>query len=1119
MHSVQDISDWLQRLGYERFIPDFVANEIDAEVLPTLDIRDLVAMQIPVGPAKKILTAIRELDSQTQQSPAITVEENIGSAEESNTPPNPMLHDADRRQVTVMFCDMVGSTALSAQLDPEDLSTVMLSFLECCTNTAQRYDAHIARDLGDGLMIYFGYPYARENDAERAVRVGLEMLRDVNKLKTPYDTKVSVRIGIATGLVVGGESVSADAQRGRVVMGDTPNLAARIEAAAEPDTILISEQTKKLAGSVFQYREAGTRELKGFDQAIPVFQVLGESRVDSRFNSEHPTMLMPMVGREHELALILERYSQSCAGDGQVVVITAEAGLGKSRIARAVIDNLPQTDHSIISLQCTPYYEQSALYPIIQYLMQISGIQSTDTPEKSYEKLSAALHNVGEKDPINVGVIAQAMALGQDEHADIYTMPAQERRTRLLDTIVTFLLRIAEKNPLLVLIEDIHWIDPTTRLLVELVIGSIKDKRVLILATERSNDNATYLSNPITSRLELNRLGRKAIIQMIEGMTEHLSLGEDIIQEIAKKTDGIPLYAEEITKAAMESEQLHASGQTAKAIHQAVKKLAIPSSLQDSLMERLDRLSVVREYIQVCSVLGREFDFALLVATLGRPEADVALALEQLVSADLLSCAGHPPHAIYSFKHSLIRDAAYESMLNRRRLHWHLRVANTIENEYPNIIQTEPEILAQHYANCEFAELSLKYWVMAADLSLNQFNLLEALEKTANGLQQADLLESNPLKDELILRLYFVRALALRGGNGFTDPDSATAFEMAMTLAKSLEDWDRYIAAARGLCVSLYLRGMLPKAHDLAQKMISEATESGHLVDGHLTLGQVLYYQGHFDQSKSHLIKALEFVDEFNTGTELSQQFDERCAIEQFLQQTLDLTGDIGRALLVAEQAYQRACNLAQPLAMVGTLCHMCLLKIRLKIECSSDAKALTEITEKYQLRFWKNWAIYCAAIASDHTPEDACLMVRQAREQLQSLGVKLGLSNMMTAEVQLLLSQKDHAAAQKLINTAKAYLKETTERYYEPEIVRLEGEVYQATGQKNSAEDCFKRALEIARLQNARWWQLRAATSLYAHYPDAGDNRQTLASIVKHFSDHDLPDVKMAKDLLSAHS
>ena len=1115
MHSIQDVSDWLQKLGHERFVPEFVANEIDGEVLSTLDISDLVAMQIPVGPAKKILRSISALDSQDEQPPSALAPSDVLSDDAANAVSNPMLHDADRRQVTVMFCDMVGSTALSAQLDPEDLSTVMLRFIECCTNTARRYDAHIARDLGDGLMIYFGYPHARENDAERAVRVGLEMLRDVSKLKTPQDIKVSVRIGIATGMVVGGESIGADAQRGRVVMGDTPNLAARIEAEAEPDTIFVSEQTMKLAGTVFEYRDAGTRHLKGFDQPIPIFQVIDETRLDSRFNSVHPNALLPMVGREHELALVLERYSQSSAGDGQVVVITAEAGLGKSRIARAVIDSLPQADRSVISLQCTPYYEQSALYPVIHYLMQHSGIQSTDTPETSYRKLSEALRNAGETDPTNIGVIAQMMAIGQDEHADVYAMPAQQRRTRALDTLVALLLRIAQKNPLLVLIEDIHWIDPTTRLLVELVIGSIKEKRVLILATERPHENPPLFAGPITSRLELNRLGRKPIIRMIESMTDHLPLGDEIIQEIAQKSDGIPLYAEEITKAAMESDQLDEADQPAKAVHQAIKKLAIPSSLQDSLMERLDRLSVVREYIQVCSVLGREFDFALLAATLGRPEAEITAALKQLVSADLLSCTGHPPNAIYSFKHSLIRDAAYESMLNRRRRHWHLRVADTIEKEHPAIVETEPELLAQHYANCEFAEQSLKYWVMAADLSLNQFNLLEALEKTSNGLQQADRLEPSQQRDEMMLRLHFVRALALRGGNGFTDPDSATAFEMAMTLARSLEDWDRYVAAARGLCVSLYLRGMLPKAHDLAHQIVSDSTEHGHLVDGHLTLGQVLYYQGKPEQSKDHLLKAMTFVDELNPGTELSHQFDERCAIEQFLQQTLDLTGDIEQALAVAERAYKRACDLAQPLAMVGTLCHLCLLKIRLKIECSQDTDALTAITEKYQLRFWKNWAIYCAALTDDNTPEQACLKVRQAREQLQSLGVKLGLSNMMAAEVALLLSQKDHDAAQSLIETAKDYIEETTERYYEPEIVRLEGEVYRATGKNDFAENCFRKALDIARSQNALWWQLRAATSLYAHNPDNDDDRRALESLANHFSDHHLPDVKTAAGLL----
>jgi len=407
---------------------------------------------------------------------------------------------------------------------------------------------------------------------------------------------------------------------------------------------------------------------------------------------------------------------------------------------------------------------------------------------------------------------------------------------------------------------------------------------------------------------------------------------------------------------------------------------------------------------------------------------------------------GRPPNAIYSFKHSLIRDAAYESMLNRRRHHWHLKVANTLEEEFPTIVESEPEILAQHYASCDFTERSTKYWVLAADLSLKQFNLFEAVEKSSNGLQQSELLESSPLKDELSLRLQLGRALALRGINGFTDPGSALAFEAAMTLARSLEDWDRYVAA--------------------------------------LTMGQVLYYQGQPKRSKEHLEKALEFVDGLTAGTELSQQFDERCAIEQFLQKTLDLTGKIKEALVVADRAYERARDLAQPLAIAGTLCHLCLLKIRLKITCIADVETLLAHTEKYKLSFWKIWAEYCSALAGDKPAQDAHLKVRQAREQLQSMGVKLGLSSMMVAETRLLLSRNDPTSALQLIDVAKIYVKETTETYYESEIIRLEGDVRLAT---NSLCD------------------------------DSDDWRQTLESVANQFTGLDLPDIRKAKRLLSS--
>ncbi len=1113
MHSIDDISNWLRRIGYERFIQQFVENEIDAEVLPDLDISDLAAMQIPVGPAKKILRAIAELNPKPT-APSSTVPEGALTP----MPPasqNPMLRDAERRQVTIMFCDMVGSTALSAQFDPEDLSAIVLSFLECCSRTARKYDAHIARYMGDGLLIYFGYPHARENDAERAVRVALEMLRDVSALNPLHDVRVSMRIGIATGMVIGGESVGAESPQESVVMGDTPNLAARLQSSAEPDTILISAKTMKLAGSTYHYRDAGTRRFKGFDRPVPVYEVLGEQILDSRFNSAHAKPLLPMLGREHELALVLERYSQSCDGDGQVVVITAEAGMGKSRIARAAIDALPAGSQHVIYLQCTPYYEQSALYPFVQYFLHLAGIQNTDTADTSFQKLRDALRNAGESDAVSIGVIAQMMGLGQETHEDVYAMPAQQRRTRLLDTLRGFLIRLADQHPLLVLIEDIHWIDPTTRSLIELTIESIESKRVLIIATERPHDDQQYFASPITSRLMLNRLGRLTVIRMIQSMTEHLPLSDEIITEIAAKTDGVPLYIEEITKSAIELEQLSPADQSSKPIHSAIKKLAIPSSLHDSLMERLDRLSVVKEYVQVGSVLGREFNFTLLAATLDRPEAEITAALDQLVKAGLLSCVGHPPDAIYSFKHSLIRDAAYESMLKRRCQHWHSRVASTIESEFPLIADHEPEILALHYANSDFNEQSLKYWVKAADLSLDQFNLSEAVDKTSNGLQQAALIKDGQLKNELTLRLQLVRALALRGLNGFTDPESATSFENAMTLARPLQDWDRYFAAARGLCVSLYIRGMLPQAHELASRVISESNEARHLVNVHLTLGQVLYYQGSQQEAKQHLTKALELVDVLKAGTELSRQFDERCAIEQFLQQTLDLTGEIDQALAVAERAYRRACDLAQPLAIAGTLCHLCLTKLRLKLPCNDESKAFLAITEQYRLPFWKIWATYCCALASNNTSEKTRIVVNRSREQLQSMGVKLGLSSIMVAEAKLLLTQHKPAEALRLISDAKIYLDETSERYYESEIFRLEGEVYRSTQETEQAEACYRNALTIATEQHAAWWQLQAAISLYSLKNEEPDIRQALETIYEKFRNYDLPDVKAAAKLL----
>lgn len=1108
--TIEDVCDWLCQSGYERFMERFAENEIDGEVLLELDINDLTTMQIPLGPAKKILKAIAELPPRESTGP---IPHSVISAPASREATNAPVRDPERRQVTVMFCDMVGSTALSAKYDPEDFSTIVRSFLECCTNTAVKYNAHVARCMGDGLLIYFGYPQARENDAERALRVALDMINNVSSLRPLDSLKVSIRIGIATGLVVGGESFGNDSLQDSVVMGDTPNLAARLQAEAEPNTVFISAKTKSLAGGMFKYTDIGYRQLKGFDAPIQMYQVVAENHLDSRFNTEHVTPLLPMIGREHELALVLERYTQSCRGDGQVVVITAEAGLGKSRIARAAMDNLPGEDQHIIYFQCSPYYVQTALYPIVQYLTHRSGIVVTDAPEISYQKLRETLINDGESVESNIGLIAQMMGLGQKHHADVYGMPAQQRRVRLLDMLLRILLRLSGENPLLILIEDTHWMDPTTRAFFELIIGSIQNRRVLIIATERPHGDVDLFNSAITSRLVLNRLGRNNVKLMIRTMTEQLSLNDDIIAEIASKSDGVPLFIEEITKAALEVGQLD-NKQTSDPLNISIKKLAIPSSLHDSLMERLDRLSVVKEYAQVSSVLGREFEYHLLAATLDRPEQEILAALDQLVQADLLSRVGRPPDALYRFKHSLIRDTAYESMIKRKRLHWHSRVAFTIEKHFPAIVENEPEILAQHYSSCGFTEKSLFYWTKAADLSLAQFTLLEAVEKTNAGLQAAAQLEKSPQHDELKLKLNVVRALALRSLHGYTDSESALAFENAMDLAKQLNDKDRYVAAARGLSVSLYVRGMLSKARELTEQVISESNDAHHLVDGHLTLGQLLYYQGYPKDSQEHLTTALKLVGELNVRTELSRQFDERCAIEQFLQQTLDLTGQPDEAMVVAGRSYSRAHDLQQPLAIAGTLCHLCLTKLRLELPCVEDAKELLAVTTDYQMSFWRLWARFCCAMADISDPEYSRHEIKSVKRELEAMDVKLALSNIMAAETRLLIHTNQISAALDRVADVKIYIEDTGERYYESEILRLEGDAFKANHQEDHAIKAYRNALATAKRQQARWWQLRALSSLTELCRDDSSLQMELREIVSDFEHLDLAAVQHAKQL-----
>jgi class 3 adenylate cyclase/energy-coupling factor transporter ATP-binding protein EcfA2 len=670
-----NIKQWLEQLGLGQYSNAFAENEIGFGVLAELDQETLKELGVTaIGHRLAIIKAAKGLQpDQIDQTPApvVTVDAlSLAAAEPTH---------AERRQLTVMFCDLVGSTALSGQLDPEDLREVVRAYQKSAEAVIQRYGGHIAQYLGDGLLVYFGYPVAHEDDAQRAVYAGVGIPKAIDglnaQLETEYAVSLSVRIGIHTGPVVVGEMGGNERQE-NLAMGETPNLAARLEALAQPGSVVISENTRRLLGELFALEPLGEQNLKGIAAPVKAFAVTGERLAETRFAAGQSDGVSAMVGRQQELALLLDRWRQAKAGEGQMVVLSGEAGIGKSRIMSALVAALKPEDHLRISYQCSPYHTDSALYPAIQQLTYAGGFGDNESPEAKVDKLEKLLHQSQDDIAIAAPLLGALLGLGEAAEARYGALEysPQQRRDRTLKVLLDQLTGAARKRPVLFVLEDAHWIDPTTLELIELALEQIGEHRIMLLITARPTFNHGFGGHPIVSRLALNRLGREQIIGIVDRITKGKTLPPELLDEIAAKTDGVPLFAEEFTKTLLESGQLR---ETEQGYHFDGKldRLTIPSSLHDSLMARLDRMKPIKEVAQTAACVGRNFGYGLLAAVSPLPQAELAGALDQLVSAELLFKRGVPPESTYTFKHALVRDAAYESLPRRRReaLHEPLR--------------------------------------------------------------------------------------------------------------------------------------------------------------------------------------------------------------------------------------------------------------------------------------------------------------------------------------------------------------------------------------------------------------------------------------------------------------
>ena len=851
---MQQIADWLEKLGMSEYAERFTESDIDTSVLRDLTDQDLKELGVSLGHRRKMLRAIAELAGASLTSPQPTLTERKPQ------------DTAERRQVTVMFSDLVGSTALSARMDPEDLREVISAYQKCVAETVQRFGGFVAKYMGDGVLVYFGYPQAHEDDSERAVRAGLELVAAVSDLKT--HAALQTRVGIATGLVVVGDLIGAGASQEQAIVGETPNLAARLQGIAEPNTVVIAESTRKLVGNLFELEDLGTTDLKGITGPVRAWAALRPGSVESRFEALHTGGLTALVGREEELEILLRRWSRAKSGQGQVVLLSGEPGIGKSRLTAALLERLAAEPHTRRRYFCSPQHTDSALYPTIGQIERAAGFTHNDTPQAKLDKLDALLAQTSTSKQ-DAALFGEMLSLPNDGRYPALELDPQQRRQRTLKALVSQMEALARKNPVLMIFEDAHWTDPTSLEVFGRVVDRITTLRVLLIVTFRPEFEPPWIGRPYVTALTINRLTPREIDAMIDRVVGNKPIPVGIRQEIVERTDGIPLFVEEMTKAVLEAEDEGEARGTAAAVPSSA--LAVPASLHASLMARLDRLGAAKEVAQIGAVIGREFSHALLGAVARKPEAELQSALDRLIAAGLLFRQGVPPHAIYLFKHALVQDAAYGTLLREPRRALHARIAEILESQFGEIAENQPELLARHCTEAGLIEDAAGFWGKAGQRSLERSALVEAVAQLSRALNQIATLPATPAVRREQIKIQVALINPLMHVKGYAAPETKAAaerarllIEQAEALGEPPEDPLLLFSVLYGFWVANAVAFNGDVARDLAAQFLALAEKQGATVPlmvGHRIMGTSLLLTGDIAKRPSAFDRAIALYD------------------------------------------------------------------------------------------------------------------------------------------------------------------------------------------------------------------------------------------------------------------
>jgi class 3 adenylate cyclase/predicted ATPase len=1117
-----DILAWLRELGLERYEQAFRENEIAAEILPKLTADDLKDIGVTiVGHRRKLLEAIGAL-----AKPALARQAGPGARDEA--PPTARASAAERRQLTVMFVDLVGSTALSAALDPEEMGAAIRVYQNAVAGDTLRFEGHVAKFMGDGVLAYFGWPQAHEDDAERAVRAGLALVRTVGALEAGGH-RLAARIGIATGLVVVGEPVGQGEAQERAVVGETPNLAARLQALAAPGSVVISQATRRLVGSLFELTDLGPTRIKGFAEPVAAFVVQGEGSAHGRFEALHGQRLTPLIGREHELAMLLERWTWAKDGDGQVILIAGEAGIGKSRLLHALREKLAGEPHIAISHLCSAYHTNSALHPIVAQLERAAGFASHDEPADRLAKLEALLAQGAEQLDEAAPLFGALLGVATDEHYRAPNLSPQRQKQRTFEVLIEQLAGLARKRPVLQLYEDLHWADPSTLELLEMVVERARGLPILVVMTHRPQFSPPWSGQAHVTALPLHRLGRRQGAAMAVQVTGGKALPAEILDQILERTDGVPLFLEELTRTMLESGLMTDAGDHYE-LTGPLPPLAIPANLHDSLMARLDRLATVKELAQIGAVIGREFSHELIAAVADRPQEQLESGLDQLVASELVFRRGAPPDATYSFKHALVKDAAYQSLLKSRRQQLHARLAQVFEDRFPAVVETQPELMAYHLTEAGLDERAADAWARAGRAALGRSAMREAVNSLSRAVGLLRGLPSSPDRQRLELELLGALGVALTNTLGPASPEAQAAHERADLLSQELGDRKARFRARWNLWRVYNVRAEYNSAVAAGETLLAEAQADGdvdHEVQARHALWSSCIFRGDLEATCHHVDRMLALYEVDRHGSQ-ALTFGGHDAKECGLVNSsgaVFLLGYPDRALARNAEGIAHAQALGQPQVVAHALNWGSML-----LQLTGDLEELdrrttlqARLADEHGLAIYSPEARILGAWRAVHEERDpaAAQEMRNFLDRRAAMGTVFTHTYflMLLADAWLRLGRLDEA--QSVLEEGFAHAEATGEHFCTAELHRLRARACLArdAGDVRGAEAALDAALAAARHQSSRIFELRAACDLARLWVDRSERRNAhdlLAPVYGWFTEgFGTPDLKDAKALL----